>query len=117
MTGIEITVFRKLGGALSKHISLTRAGKINADGSECRMSSGTARRIKLNGAASLADLIEAMPSDEALTLGRLRPGLPDKVRVIPKRELDEATPSDIRSGRYRAFAWPRDRWRRRCSCS
>jgi hypothetical protein len=105
MTGIEITVFHKADGALSKLITL-EDGAVHADGSECRMAVGTARRVKLNGVTSLAQLIDRMPCDQALALGRLRPGLADNVRVIAKRKLDGATPADTiaRSGDYLLFA-------------
>ena len=88
----EITILRKSDGALSKHITLTRSGKIKADGSTCRMTRGQARRVKLKGVDELAELIEPMGSSEALALGRLCAGLPDKVRVIRKDELDDTTP-------------------------
>ncbi len=105
MSDAEITIFRKQRGILSKRISL-RAGKVNADGGGCRMSRGVARRVKLNGVATLAELIESMRSVEALALGRLHDSLPDQVQVIPKRDLDEATPTDTiaRTGEYLHFA-------------
>jgi hypothetical protein len=88
----ELTVFRKRNGILSKRISLTEAGRIKADGSACRMTSGQARRVKLNGVDSLADLIECMSSDAALALGRLRGGLPDEVHIVRKEDLEDAMP-------------------------
>lgn len=93
--GIEITIFRKKNGVLSKRISLSKDGKVDFDGSECRMAAGMARRFKLDGVGSLADLIEQMPSDEALALGRLRADLPNKVKVVLARELDSKTPNDV----------------------
>jgi hypothetical protein len=101
----EITVFCKTGGILSKRISLNNAGKINSDGSQCRMRQGEARRVKLNGVASLAKLIETMPSHEALALGRMRSHLPDPVRVVLKRDLDGTTATDTiaRSGDHLHF--------------
>ena len=106
MSEFEITVLRKSDGALSKHITLTKSGKIKADGSACRMTRGQARRVKLKGVAELAELIEPMGSSEALALGRLRAGLPDKVRIIRKDELDDATPSGTiaRTTDYIVFA-------------
>jgi putative DNA primase/helicase len=106
MSEIEIAVFRKLGGVLSKRISLTRSGKIKSDGSECQMATGTARRVKLNDIRSLANLIKDLRSDEALTLGRLRDDLPDKVSVVPKRDLNERSRSDTiaRTAEYLTFA-------------
>ena len=93
MGAFEITVLRKADGALSKRITLTKSGKVKSDGSTCRMARGRARRVKLKDVAELAELIEPMGSSEALALGRLRAGLPDKVRVIRKDELDDATPA------------------------
>ena len=106
MSEFEITILRKRDGALSKRISLTKSGKIKADGSACRMTSGRARRVKLNGISSLAKLIEPMASDEALALGRLRAGLPDEVRIIRKDDIDDATPADTiaRTTDYIVFA-------------
>jgi hypothetical protein len=104
MSTTEITVFRKTGGILSKRISL-KEGKVNADGSHCRMSRGEARRAKLNGVASLAELMASMGSHEALALGRLRSHLPDPVPVVLKRDLDgkASTDSIARSGDYLHF--------------
>ena len=48
MSEFEITVLRKRDGALSKRISLTKSGKIKADGSACRMSNGRACRVELD---------------------------------------------------------------------
>jgi hypothetical protein len=106
MAKIEITVFRKAGGVLSKRISLTRSGKIKSDGGECRMSRGRARRVMLADLDALAELIENMPSNEALTLGRLRPGLPNRVNVVRKHELGDNAPADTiaRSNDYLHFA-------------
>jgi hypothetical protein len=64
--GIEIAVFSKRNGALSKQISLGRDGKVVSDGSACRMTRGVARRVPLNGVASLAQLIDKMPTNEQL---------------------------------------------------
>jgi hypothetical protein len=105
MSNAEIVVFRKSGGILSKRISL-RAGQVDADGSQCQMGKGEARRVKLNGVGSLAKLIEGMGSHEALALGRLKGDIADRVRVVPKRDLDKATVNDsiARSSEYLHFA-------------
>jgi hypothetical protein len=106
VTGTELTLFRKAGGILSKRITLTTKGRIKSDGSECRMSSGTARRTKLDSPASLAQLIDNMRSDEALSLGRLRDDLPEQVEIVCKRKLNGGTvPGTIaRSLDYIGFA-------------
>ena len=79
----EITVFTKSGGPLSKHIELID-GKIANDSSSCRMAKGSARRVKIDLAnmASLADLINGFSPKEAYAIGRLKHGLPDRVRVV-----------------------------------
>jgi putative DNA primase/helicase len=106
MGGVEITVFRKSEGVLSKRISLSKSGKVRSDGSECRMTTGIARRVKLNGPRSLAKLIDGLGSDEALALGRLRADLPNEVPVVVKRNLNRRTKSNTiaRSGDYLTFA-------------
>jgi hypothetical protein len=88
---VQITVFRKRQGVLSKRISLNKEGGVESDGSECRMAEGSAHRVKLKSVNELADLIEQMPPDEALALGQLRPELHDKVRVILARDLNVPT--------------------------
>jgi hypothetical protein len=102
---VEITVFRKTHGVLSKRISLNKEGKVKSDGSECRMAEGSARRVKLESVDALADLIEQMPSDEALALGQLRTQLPDKVKVVLARDLNGEIPADIiaRTAEYLRF--------------
>jgi hypothetical protein len=104
--GIEITIFRKKNGVLSKRISLGKDGKIESDGSECRMAEGTGRRIKLDGVGSLAEFIDQMSSQEALALGRLRTDLPEQVRVVTKGALHDKTPGDViaRTTDYLHFA-------------
>ena len=68
----EITIFEKSSGILSKKIALAADGSLVSDGSACRMSSGVATRVELaDGANGLAALIERMPSNQALSLGRL----------------------------------------------
>ena len=101
---IEITVFRKKDGPLSKRIELID-GEIDADGSACRMTAGTAWRVELPDAHALADLIENMLSEEALALGRLRAELPDEVKVILARDLTNMTKPGViaRSGEYLHF--------------
>lgn len=92
---IEIVVFRKSGGPLTKRVWQSRSGKVNADGSDCRMSEGWAWRTQVDGVAHLAELIEELDTDEALALGRLRAGLPTKVRVVLRKQIDEAGPPDV----------------------
>jgi hypothetical protein len=52
MNDLEITLFTKVDGVLTKRISLTKDGKPHSDGSACRMATGHARRLRLAGRAS-----------------------------------------------------------------
>ena len=91
MSATEITVFEKTGGPLTKHIRLDPAGRIVSDASACLMASGFARRVKIDGMPALADLINGFRPHQAYTLGRLKDGLPDHVRVVRADKLDGAT--------------------------
>jgi hypothetical protein len=102
---VEIAVFRKRKGALSKKIWLDDDGQVKSDGSACRMASGEAQRVKLNGVESLAELIDDMRTNEALALGRLRAELPDQVNVVLARGLREKRPDVIaRTGEFLHYA-------------
>ena len=85
----EITFFTKSGGALSKHIELID-GKIANDSSSCRMAKGSARRVRidLGNMQAFAGLINAFGPQEAYAIGRLKHGLPDRVRVVPADKLN-----------------------------
>lgn len=102
---VQITVFRKKNGPLSKRIELID-DEIVSDGSACRMAEGTARRVKLTDMDALADLIGNMPSEEALALGRLHADLKGEVKVILARDLnDKPRPNVIvRTTEYLYFA-------------
>ena len=105
MSVIEITVFRSANGPLTKRISIA-GGKIKSDGSACRMLAGTAHRVPLDSPASLAKLLENMPSKEAIALGRLRPDLADNVEVVLKKDLNGSTSRNIiaRTADYLSYA-------------
>ena len=66
---VEITVFEKHGGPLTKRIAL-RDGKMANDSSACRMANGSARRVKIDKMQVLADLIDNLASNQACALGR-----------------------------------------------
>ena len=95
MSALEITVFAKQGGPLTKTISLTADGAVKSDGSACVMSSGTAHRFKFDSIQQLGTRIEKLAPHEAIALGRLRPDLPDRVEVVTKRKLNGAARSDL----------------------
>jgi hypothetical protein len=95
MSAAELTVFTKIGGPLTKRISIAPDGSIISDGSACVMSRGIAHRAKISNVTQLAKLIEEMGSDQALGLGALRADLPDPVRVVIKAQINGKTPPDI----------------------
>jgi hypothetical protein len=105
VSAIEITVFRSANGPLTKRISIA-GGKIKSDGSACRMVAGTARRMPLDSPAALAKLLENMPSNKAIALGRLRPDLGYTVHVVLKKDLTGATSPNIiaRTADYLSYA-------------
>ena len=86
-TGIELTKLTKDGGPLTKQISLSRNGALEKDGSACVMAQGRAERIRVDGVAGLATLIESLTSSQAIALGVLRAGLPNRVAVTTKKRL------------------------------
>ena len=59
---LELTVFKKSAGILSKIITAAADGSPVSDASACWMSSGEAKRMPLpGGAQALADLIGLIP--------------------------------------------------------
>ena len=104
-TPIELTLFTKLEGILSKRIKLAADGAVLSDGSECRMSSGRAQRVTVDGAAGLAALIEELGSDQAITLGALRSDQRDDVEVTTRKKHNGAAPGVItRTQEYICYA-------------
>jgi len=109
MTTAEITVFEKSGGPLSKRIHLVD-GRVSNDDSACSMARGSARRVAVDLAdmTAFASLISGFSSREAYANGRLKPGLPDRVRVATNGRLAEAQKTDAatiaRSLEYLEFA-------------
>src|SRR5215213_5231391 len=87
--GLEITVITKLGAEplMSKRIFLDETGKVRSDGSNCLMVRGTATRATAATAGDLAKLITSCRSDQAITLGSLKAGLPDSVAITTERKL------------------------------
>jgi hypothetical protein len=95
MTTVEITLFEKEGGPLSKRIHLVD-GKIENDDSACRMARGTATRLRidLGNTAAFAQLISGFTPRQAYALGRIKAGLPDTVPVATNGKLAEAQKTD-----------------------
>jgi len=99
----ELTVFAKDSGPLTKRIRLGPDGTVVSDGSACVMTSGTARRVVLNSLQELADLINALQSNEAIALGALRDDLPEEVRVTTKNKFDGAAGVIVRTQDFVRF--------------
>lgn len=91
----EITLFSKTGGPLTKRISLAPDGKLVSDGSACVMSRGTAERATIANVDEFATLIGTMRSVQAIALGTLRAGLPDKVAVVSQKQLNGAAWANV----------------------
>ena len=87
---IELVVFTKSGGPLTKHIKLGSNGSIVSDGSACTMPRGKARRARITGVAELATTIAQLNSSQAIALGALRADLADEVVVVTKDKLNGA---------------------------
>jgi hypothetical protein len=85
---IEITIFAKTDGPLTKHIWLTKDGKLHSDGSACRMSHGEGRRLCVPGLRAFAAVIDSLKSNQAIALGALRDGLPDRVEITTKDKMN-----------------------------
>ena len=91
---LEITIFTKSDGPLTKRISLGPDGSVKSDGSACVMAKGTARRFCFATMAQHADLLIALKPNEAIVGGALRPDYPDEVKVVTKRKLNGASRPD-----------------------
>jgi hypothetical protein len=87
---VEITVFTKDRGPLTKQISLAPDGSVKSDGSACVMSKGAAHRFRFDCMPRLGELLVALKPNEAFATGSLRPDLPDHVEVVTKNKLNGA---------------------------
>src|SRR6476469_6658286 len=92
---LELALIEKTGGPLTKRISIDSVGTIKSDGSACIMLDGTASRLRLADVGALADAINAFRPCHALTLGRLRTGLPDKIRLLTKNKLNDNDATNV----------------------
>jgi hypothetical protein len=92
---IEITRLAKIGGPLTKQIRLGSNGKLISDGSSCLMARGRAYRLRLDGLGALAETIAGIGSHEALTLGALRPDLPDRVDIAAQDRINGVARPDL----------------------
>ncbi len=85
----HITGLAKIGGPLTKRISLSPEGKLISDGSACVMTDGWAKRMPCESLNYFADLISDLDPNEAIALGTLRRDLPETVRVTTKDKLED----------------------------
>ena len=95
---IEITTLEKTGGDLTKLITLAEDGTIRSDASACVMSEGRAWRTVLPDLDAFAVHIDGLSSNQAITLGALRPDLPGCVTITTARKLTErngSAPPDL----------------------
>jgi hypothetical protein len=88
MTDLQLSVFSKIGGPLTKRIYLNKNGTLIADGSACNMSKGTAQRVAITNLQALAAVIEGLKSFQAIALGALREDFPDEVNIVSKSRLN-----------------------------
>jgi len=84
---IELTIFTNSGGVLCKSLRLNKAGAL-VTSPVAHMTHGSARRARIRDVKELAKVIETLAPSEAITLGRLHPDLPDKVKVTTKSKLN-----------------------------
>lgn len=91
---VELTVFTKSDGPLTKSIHLANDGSLTNDSSTCIMRNGVARRTVIGNVDEFAGLIEVLNSNQAIALGALRTDLADEVEVVSKHKLD----GQIRNG-------------------
>jgi hypothetical protein len=92
---IELTLFRKDNGPLTKRIWLDADGSVKCDGSQCVMGRGRAFRIELDNLQALAAGLETFKPYEAIATGTLRPDLPDQVEVVTKQSLNGERRPDV----------------------
>jgi hypothetical protein len=98
----QITLINKRGtpALMSKRIFLDGDGKLNSDGSECRMVTGAAERAFAGTANDLARVIGNCRSDQAIALGALKADLLVTVAVTIPKKLDKHPGAITRSRSY-----------------
>jgi hypothetical protein len=94
-TPVEITLFSKSDGPLTKEIRLEESGDVKSDGSACVMSRGVAHRAPIACIGQLGQLIGGVLSNQAIALGSLRLGLPQQVQIARKRAINGATGPNV----------------------
>ena len=106
---IEITAVTKVGGPLTKRITLAADGTLKSDASACVMSRGAACRVRLAGLDDFANYIGTLAQNEAVALGMMRPDLPDNVEITTKGKLNGTARSDLIARTGDHITYPPDR--------
>ena len=86
--GLEITVFSRASGALTKTISL-KDGKPVSTGGGGEMAMGEGERTVIADLRELAAVIEGLKSFQAISLGTMRRGLSKKQKIVSEGKLDK----------------------------
>lgn len=94
---VEITRISKRNGQVTKHIHSRPDGGFANDSNQCRIGVGNAVRLPITSLGQLAAALRDVPSNTAIALGRLRPGLPDSVGIAAEDRLSEFPGSVARS--------------------
>ena len=87
---------------LSKSLKLGKDGELKKM-PEANMWQGHARRVPVGNLSELAEVIKQLKNNEAITLGRLLPSLPDKVEVTTKEKLNGSTGVIARAREYMCY--------------
>jgi hypothetical protein len=90
---MEITLFRKSDGPLTKIIRLD-GDKPVSDGGACMMARGKASRFRFDRLDRFAEMLDHLDSAGAIALGALRSDLPEEVAVVTHSRL-KAHPAAI----------------------
>jgi Protein of unknown function (DUF3631) len=89
---VELTKITKDSGAVTKRIYLNQDGSIGNDSSQCAIGNGRMMRLHLPDWRDFKGILEETPRNTAYALGALRPGLPDSVPLVRKRDPQSAQP-------------------------
>ncbi len=92
---VEVTRLTKAGGPLTKRLHLAADGALTNNSSQCRMSRGRLRRVRLADWRDLAQLIEDTPYNSAWALGVLRDGFPDETQLVLKDDPRAGKPGFV----------------------
>ena len=91
----ELVLFTKTGGPLTKRLYLAPDGRLEKDGSACVMTRGMAERVRVTGVDAFGALIGSLHPSQAIALGALRDGLPDKVEITTEKLLNGVARPDL----------------------